>query len=106
MEPALGSDILGQLAGQANMPSVDASNVLAQALPAVSSCRCWTRCGRFSRIRTLKSTHTRWPSPVGVQEGSLGTSGEPELKEPDNPPDDAMRLQTLRSLNVLDARTE
>jgi len=37
-----------------------------------------------------------------VQEGSFGTSGEPALKEPDNPPDEAVRLQTLRSLNVLD----
>lgn len=35
VEQALGSNILSQLAGQANMPSGDASNVLAQALPAM-----------------------------------------------------------------------
>jgi len=35
LEKALGSNLLGQLAGQANMSSADASNVLAQALPAM-----------------------------------------------------------------------
>ena len=35
VEQALGSSILGQLAGQANMSNTDASNVLAQALPVM-----------------------------------------------------------------------
>ena len=35
VEQALGANTLGQLAQQANMPAADASNVLAQALPAM-----------------------------------------------------------------------